>query len=180
MVSNLKLISFLLLALVGVTGCSTVGTVLNPYDEHFHCKTSDSAGNCIDTPGAYDDAKGITPLGNNKGEIVKNGKNGECFNCTSEEKVKRAAAASHLANWEAPKPPVQKGAAAYQDAQFQKLADLLEKPQAPIMQPPKMMRVLILSYQSQDALFMPRYTFIRVEDASWVFGSDVQVPEDMD
>ena len=37
-----------------LTGC---GPVLNPYNEDFNCRAKDDAGECIDTPTAYQKAR---------------------------------------------------------------------------------------------------------------------------
>lgn len=155
-----------------MTGCGTLGNALNPYKEDFRCKTPEDAGNCVDTKTAYDDAKGTISLGNNKGK----GKDGDCAsgdcNKTSQDQDRKN-------NWDKkPNSSISKGEAAYQDAQYQKLAELIEKPQTPIMKPPKLMRVLMLSYQGPDELYMPRYTYLKVEEAQWVFGSDIQVRQE--
>lgn len=156
---------------ITMTGCGTVGSALNPYKEDFRCKTPDDAGNCVDTKTAYDDAKGIISLGNNKG---KGKNNADCVDCEKDGQQERKN------NWDKKSATSNTGEAAYQDAQYQKLAELLEQPQTPIMKPPKLMRVLVLSYQGPDELYMPRYTYMKVEEAKWVFGSDVHVrPEDM-
>lgn len=167
-----KILTVLFVLGVGfsMTGCGTLGNALNPYKEDFRCKTPDDAGNCVDTKTAYDDARGTIALGNNKGT-----KNGDCGDCGKDGQQEKKAN-----NWDSKPNLTNKGEAAYQDAQYQKLAELLEQPQTPIMKPPKLMRVLMLSYQGQDELYMPRYTYLKVEDAKWVFGSDIQVrQEDM-
>ena len=58
----------------------------------------------------------------------------------------------------------------YQKEMKLKLASLIEEPKAPLISPPKIMRVLILPYQGNDGeLFMPRYTYFRVDDGKWLF-----------
>jgi conjugal transfer pilus assembly protein TraV len=34
-----------------------MGDAINPYDENFNCKATESKGKCIDTPTAYEDAR---------------------------------------------------------------------------------------------------------------------------
>ncbi|EKD40827.1 MAG: hypothetical protein ACD_74C00155G0003 [uncultured bacterium] len=168
-----RILSVLFVLAVGfsVTGCGVLGTALNPYKEDFRCKAPDDAGNCVDTKTAYDNAKGTISLGGDKG------KDGDC---ASGDCDKSNQAQYKKNDWDKKSvSSANKGEAAYQDAQYQKLANLLEKPETPIMKPPKLMRVLMLSYQGPDELYMPRYTYLKVEDAKWVFGSDIRVREDM-
>lgn len=167
---KIMMVFFVLAVGFYMTGCSSLGMALNPYKEDFRCKTPDDAGNCVDTRTAYDDAKGTISLGNKKGDKSST----DCVDCEKDGPQKRKN------NWDKKPATSNKGEAAYQDAQYQKLAELLEQPQTPIMKPPKLMRVLVLSYQGPDELYMPRYTYMKVEEAKWVFGSDVHVrPEDM-
>ncbi|OGR04877.1 MAG: hypothetical protein A2511_16025 [Deltaproteobacteria bacterium RIFOXYD12_FULL_50_9] len=162
---------FVLVAGLTLSGCGTVGNALNPYKEDFRCKTSDEAGNCVDTKTAYDDAKGLISLGNNKGKGKENNDcaGGDCGKAGQTERKN---------NWDKKQTSLSQGEAAYQDAQYQKLADMLEKPQTPIMKPPKLMRVLMLSYQVPDELYMPRHIYLKVEEAKWIFGSDIQVRQE--
>ena len=53
-------------------------------------------------------------------------------------------------------------------ARLTKVADLLHEPQAPMIAPPKVLRVLILPYKGNGDLFMARYAYLQVEQANWV------------
>jgi conjugal transfer pilus assembly protein TraV len=56
-----------------------------------------------------------------------------------------------------------------QDSRYRVLAELLEEPETPLLQPPKVLRVLLLPYRGEDnELFMTRYAFLEVERAQWV------------
>ena len=46
-----------LLALALITGCAPVKNAVNPYEENFRCRAKDDAGQCIDTPSAYRQAR---------------------------------------------------------------------------------------------------------------------------
>lgn len=56
-----------------------------------------------------------------------------------------------------------------EEIRLQRLAELLEEPETPMIMPPRIMRVLILPYKGQgDELFMARYAYLQVESAQWV------------
>jgi conjugal transfer pilus assembly protein TraV len=56
-----------------------------------------------------------------------------------------------------------------EDSRYRVLAELLEEPETPLLQPPKVLRVLLLPYRGEDnELFMTRYAFLEVERAQWV------------
>jgi len=46
-----------LMVLALVSGCAGVKDAVNPYEENFRCKAKDSEGKCVDTPGAYREAR---------------------------------------------------------------------------------------------------------------------------
>ncbi len=132
----LLLFSFFLLA-----GC---GRILNPYEEHFKCKTPAEDGKCVDTPTAYLEAR--HPV---EKSIATEG----CKDCEG------------TADFDRPPTPRQN----IQDARYRILSDLLEEPDKPLLQPPKILRVLMLPYEGeQGELFMTRYVYIQVEDAKWL------------
>lgn len=64
------------------------------------------------------------------------------------------------------------------DQRYQMVAGLLEEPQKPILQPPKIMRVLLLPYEGEgDELFMTRYVYLKVEESDWIFSDISETPE---
>ena len=49
------------------------------------------------------------------------------------------------------------------------LADLLEAPETPVHNPPRILRVLLLPYKGENnELFMTRYAYLEIEPAEWV------------
>lgn len=59
------------------------------------------------------------------------------------------------------------------DQRYQMIAGLMEEPQKPILQPAKILRVLLLPYEGEgNELFMTRYAYIKVEDSDWIL-SDI-------
>lgn len=134
---SVSTVFFLLL----LTGC---GPILNPYEEHFKCKTPAEDGKCIDTPTAYLEARHPEE---------KNSQEEGCPGCGG-------TAAVHN-----PPTPHQD----VQDARYRILNDLLQGPDKPLLQPPKILRVLMLPYEGeQGELFMTRFVYLQVEDAKWL------------
>ncbi len=49
------------------------------------------------------------------------------------------------------------------------LAELLQEEKKPLLQPPKILRVLLLPYKGEDEeLFMSRYVYLKIEDSKWI------------
>lgn len=119
-----------LFVLLLLGGC---GPVLNPYNENFKCRAKDDAGECIDTPSAYQKARYPEPL-------------------TQDELN-----------------PAQIGKHQLQDNRYRLVSELLEEETKPLLQPPKILRVLLLPYKGEgEELFMSRYVYLKVEDSHWV------------
>lgn len=129
-------------------GC---GSVLNPYHEEFSCKAPAEGGACVDTMTAYADAQATEAKDNLP-----------------------------------PRPSITLGTgtqadpatarAVYEDRYYRRLAGLLDEPQVPLIEPPKIMRVLLMPYKGEGGeLFMPRYSFVQVAEARWVLGEN-QLP----
>ena len=56
-----------------------------------------------------------------------------------------------------------------QDDRYRAVAELLQKETKPLLQPPKVLRVLVLPYKGEDEeLFMSRYVYLKIEDSQWV------------
>jgi len=56
-----------------------------------------------------------------------------------------------------------------QDKRYQILTELLDEPKKPVLQPPKILRVLLLPYQGEEEeLFMTRFVYVKIEDSRWV------------
>ncbi len=138
-----SIIEIIVISALLLAGC---GPVLNPYEEHFKCKTPGDDGKCIDTPTAYLEARYPEEKVSNKGSD-------DCKDCD------QIATTENLAG------PHK----ALQDARYRILTQLLHKPEKPILQPPKILRVLMLPYEgAKGELFMTRYVYLQVEDAKWL------------
>jgi len=56
-----------------------------------------------------------------------------------------------------------------QDSRYKTLVDLLEAPETPVLNPPKILRVLLLPYKGENnELFMTRYAYLEIEPSQWV------------
>ena len=120
---------FLLFVLL-LAGC---GPVLNPYNEDFKCRAKDDAGECIDTPTAYQKAR--------------------------HPETKAAVTPD----------PAKTAQQELQENRYKIVSELLKEETKPLLQPPKILRVLLLPYKGDDEeLFMSRYVYLKIEDSQWV------------
>jgi conjugal transfer pilus assembly protein TraV len=56
-----------------------------------------------------------------------------------------------------------------QNSRYKALADLLEAPETPVLNPPRILRVLLLPYKGENnELFMTRYAYLEIEPSQWV------------
>ena len=119
-----------ILLLLLLAGC---GPVLNPYNEDFKCRAKDDAGECIDTPTAYQKARYPKP---------------------------EAAVTPD---------PAETAQQELQENRYKIVSELLKEETKPLLQPPKILRVLLLPYKGEDEeLFMSRYVYLKIEDSQWV------------
>ncbi len=113
--------------------CAPLQDAINPYEENFRCKAKDDAGECIDTPTAYKNARYSKPVSSAEQDLIDKNKQ------------------------------------IIQDNRYKILTDLLEEPEKPMLQPPKILRVLLLPYKGEDdELFMTRYVYLKIEDSKWI------------
>jgi conjugal transfer pilus assembly protein TraV len=139
-----------LLLLLLLSGCGGVGRIVNPYEENFKCRTRDDAGNCISTPSAYKEAR--FPDADNAGETSCTNTNGDTVPCPP-----TTTDASNINQLTA------------QNSRYKALTALLTEPDKPMLEPPKIMRVLMLPYKGEnDELFMTRYVYLKLKESGWV------------
>ena len=56
-----------------------------------------------------------------------------------------------------------------QNSRYKALTDVLEAPETPMLNPPKILRVLLLPYKGENnELFMTRYAYLEIEPSQWV------------
>jgi conjugal transfer pilus assembly protein TraV len=145
---------FAVLLGLGLQSCATLKEMVNPYDEQFHCRAKDTEGKCVDTPTAYQDARYPQPA-IEEGPAKKDGK---VFLFGSAISEGQPIPAPHVSAKDAAKA-----------SQYKSTTDLLDNPEAPLLKPPKILRILILPYKGEkNELFMTRYAYLEVEKASWV------------
>ena len=144
---NFNKLTVLAMTVALLSGC---GPVLNPYKESFKCKTPGEDGKCIDTPAAYKDARYPE---------IKLAETDDTTPCEDCDKATGTAK-----DGETPDPDQDIHAARYKV-----LTELLKEPKKPLLQPPKILRVLMLPYEGESKeLFMTRYVYVQVENARWV------------
>ena len=128
---------------LGLGSCATIKDVVNPYDEEFHCRAKDTEGKCVDTPTAYKDARYPQPTVEMSQPI------GEGQTLAQDPTINAKAEAKA--------------------SQYKAIAELLDNPETPLLNPPKVLRVLILPYKGEkNELFMTRYAYLEIEKAAWV------------
>jgi conjugal transfer pilus assembly protein TraV len=120
-----------------------------PYDSHYLCEKTDDYGRCTSVQGAYADATVGTPQ---KTAVH-----------TGDPSKTSAAAAPTSADPSAPEQ-------GYRAAEYTALAQMLDAPVTPILAPAKVLRTLVLAYQADGSLYMPRYVFTVVSAPHFVFG----------
>ena len=71
-----------------------------------------------------------------------------------------------------PDPATETTSAVQDEAQgerYRAISDLLAAPETPLLNPPKILRVLLLPYRGEaNELFMSRYAYLEIEPAEWV------------
>ena len=120
-------------------GC---GAALNPYEENFKCRAPQDGGECIDTTTAYSKAVAMEQHDDKLGTIQQ--KNIQAQNTDAIER-------------------------SVQEGRYKILARLLKEPKTPMLEPARILRVLLLPYKGRDnELFMSRYVYLKVRDSQWV------------
>ena len=144
----------LLLPLLLLSGCGGVGRIVNPYEENFKCRTRDDAGKCISTSSAYKEAR--FPDVDNVSETSCTNVSGDTIPCppaiTAESGIRTSI-----------------NQLTAQNSRYKALTELLTEPDKPMLEPPKIMRVLMLPYKGEnDELFMTRYVYLKLKESQWV------------
>ena len=130
------------------TGCASV---FNPYDSEFQCPDTDK-GQCVSIPEAYEmSVSEKDPWSvNDLARAVPPGSNPE--NGPIGMKYD------------------------YLTTKYEKMAALIGKPTTPLVVPPDVVRVLILSYTGDDnQLFGYRYVYFFATEPGWVISSGKEI-----
>lgn len=145
MTCNISLLATLLV-LFSTTGC----TILNPYYEQPECRAK-VGGKCVDVPTAYAHA---------------------LYTEDSDNQPVAPPGVSPVA-WQG-RMDGRDGKGRYQEALYQQMTELLEEPAPPVLIPPKILRVLVNTYEGKEGeLYMPSFVFVKVEAARWSLNGDV-------
>jgi conjugal transfer pilus assembly protein TraV len=167
-----------LLLPVLLSGCGGLGKVVNPYEENFKCRTRDDAGKCIDTPSAYKEAR--FPDADDTTETTCSDGQGNKTPCPGATKDPNTLCTDIEGNSIPCSPDESKitvirvsktniNQLTAQNSRYKALTELLEEPDKPMLEPPKIMRVLMLPYKGEsDELFMTRYVYLKLKDSQWV------------
>ena len=141
MMKHYKSLLILMSAAIAFSACTPLGDAINPYEENFKCRASDDEGKCVDTPTAYKLARYPDP----EVDMAIEGDPNAQLNGMNIKKL------------------------TVQDQRYKTLTGLLEQPKKPLLQPPKILRVLLLPYKGEnEELFMTRYVYVKIEDSKWI------------
>ena len=154
----------LVLPLLALPGCATMGSVMSPYSEKFSCKNSDH-GQCIHPGQAYADA--VAGRASRSDPAV-----------THDRKLlapdKKRARGVDIVPARAMATP----SAMAQPSQGH-VGALIEAPGTPMLRPSRTIRTLILPYadkQRPDRLYMARYVYSIIDRPAWVVGDYLVEP----
>ena len=154
------------LGMAVLPGCQ----VLVPYDDEFACAKSHDYGKCMDVQSAYEDARanvGSAPTATPAAAKSKSGaRSAPAKSAPGTAEMRGELVREAFA-------PVD-GDERLREARYRELAGLIESPVTPLVQPPKVLRTLIVSYSTGDALYMPRYVYYIAEDGKFVLGEYLQ------
>lgn len=145
-------------AVVGLSGCAAVGSMMSPYSEKFSCKNDDH-GQCIHPERAYEDA--VAGVASKSDPAV-----------TNDKKMLRGAPAENGGRRGRSAAPAN-AYGSYKDSVYRELKGLIDAPVTPMLKPARTVRTLILPYadrQRPDRLYMPRYVYSVVDKPVWVVG----------
>ena len=141
------------------TGCASV---FNPYDSEFQCPDTDK-GRCVSIPKAYEmSVSGDDPENTNGSESKRPGAGG-----------KLTKTAHQASNSEDGTVDIKYD---YLNQKYEKMAELIGKPATPLVVPPDVVRVLILSYTGNDNnLFGYRYVYFFATEPGWIMSSGKEI-----
>ena len=173
--NNIELIILLFVSLFVFSGCSAL---ISGYNSEFQCPNTDK-GKCVSVKKAYKesiegDSEQENPL------VRKDGAQGseECPEC--QQALQKEETPSE-------KTPAGQGRAGsnalskylryqYQSALYKKLSAMIGKPSTPLVVPPEVVRVLILSYTgSNNELFSYRYVYFFATEPKWIISTAREV-----
>ncbi|BBD02096.1 TraV family lipoprotein [Sphingobium sp. YG1] len=154
----------LVLPLLALPGCATMGSVMSPYSEKFSCKNSDH-GQCIHPDQAYADA--LAGRASKSDPAVTHDRK----LLAPDKKRARGGAKGRPVAGASPVAMAQLGQG--------NVGALIEGPQSPMLRPSRTIRTLVLPYadkQRPDRLYMARYVYSIIDRPAWVVGDYLVEP----
>ena len=165
----LKLVKLILLCslLLAFSGCASL---ISGYNSEFQCPETNK-GKCVSVKTAYKESlEGSTednPLVKQKNKQ----KDAHCAEC--EKDSNRNSPKPEARGLSRPEPDAEYS---YRHTLYKKLSSMIGKPITPLVVPPEVVRVLILSYTgSNNELFSYRYVYFFATEPRWVISTAKEV-----
>jgi conjugal transfer pilus assembly protein TraV len=141
----------LLVAVMMMGGCASV---FNPYKSSFQCPNT-YKGKCTSVENAYNES-----VTGKKAPSI-------CPDCDKKEKERESKAP--IRPTLKPLEKLETAKEIYQASLYNKMTALIDNDPSPIVVPPKVMRVLILSYTGEkNEMFGYRYVYLFVSKPRWI------------
>jgi conjugal transfer pilus assembly protein TraV len=149
MKQNSKSFIIYIMMVLFMCGCHSV---FNPYDDAFQCPEINE-GACTSIPDAYDQSVSGKSL-----------VDPECTECRDQ---------SLQQNTDPPvSPPMESPHSLYQENKFKKLNSLIQSEAPPLVVPPEVVRILVLSYTGmENEMFGYRYIYFFATQPSWLLSA---------
>ncbi len=157
-------------------GCSTVGSVMNPYKDDFQCPKV-ANGKCVTVTEAYEESIGISPWENPSslnGASPLTTEQAPSYNADGEWDAFGSSSSIKQKKKSKNNPPTVSititPEALYQKRVYEEMAGLIENPKTPIISPPRIIRVMFLPYTNGDSksLYANRYVFFILDEPRWI------------
>ena len=160
---KLGLVGLLAAAMLMTTGCAKV---FNPYESEFQCPPTDK-GRCMSIPDAYEQSiSGENPPAENERALRR-----PRVSARLQREAPTATAAP-----DAYTRTTEEARYDYLSRKYDKMAALIGNPVTPVVAPPDVIRVLILSYTGADNhLFGYRYVYFFATQPRWILSSGKEV-----
>jgi len=164
----------LLIFALSFLGCASI---LNPYKDDFACPDFDR-GRCVHVEEAHRQSlqsRGGRDSGMHCAACREEagrkgfGEKQYCTGCMKGEKENGTARRRDIAAADS-----EAAGSMYQEEVKRKLTGLLRMPNAPILAPPKVVRILVLPYRGDgNELFMMRHIYFMADEPRWVLGENL-------
>ena len=172
-------IIFMGLLVVTLSGCSAL---VSPYSSTFQCPETDK-GKCVSVQAAYKESIDNPLVKAGPGPAKKPADKHVTTTAGKKEKPSCETCGEKEGKKKEDPPETIPGVSAstdtkyqYQDVLYKKLASLIRQPSTPVVVPPDVVRVLILSYTgSGNELFSYRYVYFFATDPKWIISTGKEV-----